>query len=83
MQKKLKGKFNPESISLLNLSFICAHRDKGKTAQFCITALEERDDTDDAAYWLKYPNVLPMKTERLWDALVDGLEKYRSVPTFA
>ena len=45
--------------------------------QFRIAALEERDASDDAIYWLKYPGVLPEKTERLWDALIDGLEKYR------
>ena len=56
------------------------HREKGTRGQFRIQALEERDSSEDASYWAKYSEVLPDKTERLWDALVDGLEKYRYIP---
>ena len=53
------------------------YRDKGKSAQFRIASLDERDDTDDAAYWARYPAVLPEQQERVWAALIDGFEKYR------
>ena len=52
-------------------------REKGRTAQFKISSLEERDDTDDAAYWQKYPAVLPNRVEHCWDAVVDAMDKYR------
>ena len=54
-------------------------REKGRSTQFKISALEERDDSDDAGYWQKYPGVLPETRERLWDALIDAFEKYRFV----
>ncbi len=58
--------------------FISLHyRERIRAAQFKIAALEERDASDDAAYWLKYPGTVPDKTERLWDALLEGLDKYR------
>ena len=59
---------------LINVVFC---REKGTRGQFRIQALEERDSSEDAAYWSKYPGVLPDNTERMWDALLEGLEKYR------
>ena len=58
-------------------SRLCACREKGKTSHFKLTALNDRDDTDDEKYWKCYPGVVSQKKERLWDALVDGLEKYQ------
>jgi len=52
-------------------------KERGKQAQFKIAAIDERDDSDDAVYWSTFPSMLPVKTERMWDALGDGLEKYR------
>jgi len=61
-------------------TFVEEHRqppkERGKQAQFKIAALDERDDSDDAKYWSSFPSVLPVKTERMWDALLDALEKY-------
>jgi dynein regulatory complex protein 1 len=54
-------------------------KDKGRGAQFQLAGLEERDDSDDAAYWAGYPNVLSEHKGKLWDALLDGLEKYSEV----
>ncbi|XP_060564284.1 dynein regulatory complex protein 1-like [Ruditapes philippinarum] len=51
-------------------------REKGKTSQFKIKSLEERDDSGDSEYWAKYAQVISQKKERLWDALLEGLEKY-------
>ena len=56
---------------------VCICREKGKAAQFKIASLNDRDDSGDSDYWLKYPAVLPQGKERLWDALLDSLEKYR------
>ena len=41
--------------------------------------LDDRDNTEDATYWATYPAVLSDNTEKVWDALVEGLEKYKSV----
>jgi len=49
----------------------------GKQPQFKITNTDGRDSTDDAAYWQKYTQVIDGKKEKLWDALVDSLDKYR------
>ena len=52
-------------------------REKGKQSQFKIKALEERDDSGDSEYWATYAQVLSKKKERLWEALLEALEKYR------
>lgn len=54
-------------------------RDKKGGAQFKITGQGERDSSEDEAYWHKYMVVIPDESERLWDALLEGMEKYRSV----
>lgn len=33
----------------------------------------------DTEYWSKYPNVIDEKRERLWAALLEGLQKYQYV----
>lgn len=68
-----------EILKALRL-FVDDHRkpqsNKGKSSQFKIKSLEERDDSGDSAYWAKYAQVVNTKKERLWDALLEGLEKY-------
>ena len=61
------------TLILLHVFF---HREKS-SKQFKIAALEERDDSQDAAYWRKYTSVISENKERLWDGLIEGLEKYR------
>ncbi|ELU08983.1 hypothetical protein CAPTEDRAFT_182544 [Capitella teleta] len=56
-------------------------KEKGRNAQFQIASLDERDDSGDTEYWQKFPDVIPEQNERLWDALVDGLEGYHEVLT--
>lgn len=56
-------------------------KDKNKYAQFKITSLDERDDSDDSMYWLKHAHCLSDKRERVWEALLDALEKYSEVLT--
>lgn len=48
-----------------------------KQSQFKIASLEERDSSEDSDYWASYAKLVDEKKERLWDALVEGLEKYR------
>lgn len=57
--------------------FPLIYSDKTKSAQFKIKSLGERDDSGDSEYWAKYAQVICSKKERLWDALLEGLEKYR------
>ncbi|KAK7091693.1 dynein regulatory complex protein 1-like [Littorina saxatilis] len=51
-------------------------KDRGFRSQFRITALDQRDVSGDSEYWLRYSQLLTEKKERVWDALLDGLEKY-------
>lgn len=70
--------------SLTNLSIVSIHtvyfhcRAGGaKQPQFRISNQEGRDNADDEDYWQKYTQVINVKKEKLWDALVDSLDKYR------
>jgi len=45
-------------------------------AAYQVATLDDRDDSLDVEYWSKYPNVIDEKRERLWDALLSGLQKY-------
>ncbi|XP_060066143.1 dynein regulatory complex protein 1-like [Ylistrum balloti] len=56
-------------------------KEKGKQSQFKIVSLEERDSSDDSDYWAKYPSLISTNKERLWDALLEGLEKYSETLT--
>lgn len=71
---------HPNEVTRALRKFVEDHReppkDKGRDAQFKMAALDDRDNSDDTAYWAKYPAVLPEKTERLWEGLIDGMEKY-------
>ncbi|RUS77198.1 hypothetical protein EGW08_015025 [Elysia chlorotica] len=51
----------------------------GGKAQFHLSSLEDRDDSLDSEYWNKYATLLNAKKERLWDALIEALEKYNEV----
>ncbi|KAK3706560.1 hypothetical protein RRG08_055000 [Elysia crispata] len=51
----------------------------GGKAQFHLSSLEDRDDSQDSDYWNKYATLLSEKKERLWDALIEALEKYNEV----
>ena len=64
-------------VLCLQLVLCMSGRERGNRSQFRITALDQRDCSDDSAYWLKYSSLLSEKKERVWDALLDGLEKYR------
>ncbi|XP_005990963.1 dynein regulatory complex protein 1 isoform X1 [Latimeria chalumnae] len=43
--------------------------------------LEERDDSDDTAYWDAMANAIPVSKLKVWDALKTALEKYYYVLT--
>ncbi|XP_052761400.1 dynein regulatory complex protein 1-like [Mya arenaria] len=71
---------NPNEVLKALRLFVDQHRkpqrEKGKASQFKIKSLGDRDDTGDSEYWAKYAQVIDKKKERLWDALLEGLEKY-------
>lgn len=56
-------------------------KERVKQSQFKIAFLEERDSSEDSDYWASYAKLVDEKKERLWDALVEGLEKYSEVLT--
>ncbi|XP_066533462.1 dynein regulatory complex protein 1 isoform X2 [Hoplias malabaricus] len=63
------------------------------TAQYCrskvghswqqssVLALEERDDSQDAAYWESFADVIPESKLKVWNALEAALKKYHTVLT--
>ncbi|KAL3890634.1 hypothetical protein ACJMK2_002915 [Sinanodonta woodiana] len=55
--------------------------EKGKQSQFKIASFEERDDSEDSAYWANYAKVFDSKKERMWDALLEALQVYSETLT--
>uniref|UniRef100_W5NH33 Dynein regulatory complex protein 1 n=1 Tax=Lepisosteus oculatus TaxID=7918 RepID=W5NH33_LEPOC len=59
-------------------------RPRSKTQPQCqsnVLNLEERDDSEDRAYWESMANVIPESKLKIWDALETALEKYYNVLT--
>ncbi|MBN3290176.1 DRC1 protein, partial [Polypterus senegalus] len=52
----------------------CKPREKHPLPSFI--NYEERDDSEDAAFWEAMANVIPESTQRVWSALETELEKY-------
>jgi hypothetical protein len=46
-------------------------------SKFRLTNLDNRDDSADSEYWLKYENLIDDKKEKLWDAMLYGLQNYQ------
>ncbi|KAK2171357.1 hypothetical protein NP493_1066g02024 [Ridgeia piscesae] len=76
---------HPNEVYKALRQFVEDHREPPKTntkhTQFSIAMLDDRDNTEDATYWATYPAVLSDNTEKVWDALVEGLEKYNELVT--
>ncbi|XP_006625941.2 dynein regulatory complex protein 1 isoform X1 [Lepisosteus oculatus] len=56
-------------------------RPREKYLQSNVLNLEERDDSEDRAYWESMANVIPESKLKIWDALETALEKYYNVLT--
>ncbi|CAH1776094.1 unnamed protein product [Owenia fusiformis] len=76
---------HPNEVTKALRQFVEDNRKQPKSnkiaAQFKITGAEDRDDKNDTQYWEQYPQVVTKGKERLWDALVEGLEKYSDTLT--
>ena len=48
-----------------------------RPVHFQLASSDERDDSDDSAHWLKFPAVLSTGTEKVWQALIEAMDKYR------
>ncbi|KAG9282476.1 dynein regulatory complex protein 1-like [Astyanax mexicanus] len=59
----------------------CRPRDLQSQKQSSVLSLEERDDSEDAAYWESMANVIPESKLKVWNALEDALSKYHTVLT--
>ncbi|XP_038052211.1 dynein regulatory complex protein 1-like [Patiria miniata] len=74
---------HPNDVGKALRDFVNEHskpaKEKAKFQTFRIISGEERDDSEDAAYWASFPSVLSGKQEKVWKALLDGLEKYSDV----
>ncbi|XP_072551936.1 dynein regulatory complex protein 1 isoform X2 [Salminus brasiliensis] len=59
----------------------CRPRDAQSQKQSSVLSLEERDDSEDAAYWESMADVIPESKLRVWNALEAALKKYHAVLT--
>lgn len=50
---------------------------KQNLAKFRLINLDNRDDSVDSEYWLKYENIIDEKKEKLWDAMIYLFDKYQ------
>ena len=48
-----------------------------KLAKFRLNNVDNRDDSADQEYWAKYEHLIDEKSEKLWDAMLYGLQKYQ------
>ncbi|XP_053314603.1 dynein regulatory complex protein 1 [Spea bombifrons] len=55
------------------------HKPSEKLSQSRPAGWEERDSSEDAAYWAEAARVVPESRLRVWDALESALEKYHDV----
>ncbi|KAL7872331.1 hypothetical protein SRHO_G00073140 [Serrasalmus rhombeus] len=59
----------------------CKPRDDPSWQQSSVLALQERDDSEDAAYWESMAKVISESKLKVWDALEAALKKYHTVLT--
>ncbi|GAB1606651.1 hypothetical protein Ahia01_000947700, partial [Argonauta hians] len=52
-----------------------------KITSFNLSKVEQRKDVFDTMYWRKYQGMLTKDQEKLWDGLLEGLEKYCDILT--
>lgn len=52
---------------------------KKKLAKFSLSSLNDRNDSADSEYWMKYENLIDDKKNKLWDAMLSSLQKYQGV----
>ncbi|ESP00267.1 hypothetical protein LOTGIDRAFT_225997 [Lottia gigantea] len=71
---------HPNEVMKALRAFVDDHRkptkEKGHKSQFRIAELEYRDPSEDSEYWAKYTGTLNGVKERVWDGLIEGLDKY-------
>jgi len=46
-------------------------------SQFNIVNVNERDDSEDDAYWMNYHNIISSEKDEVWDALIYTFNKYQ------
>ncbi|XP_071964667.1 dynein regulatory complex protein 1-like [Antedon mediterranea] len=76
---------HPNDVIQALRAFVEDHRqpakDKLRQQTFNVISAEERDDSRDAEYWASFPTVLLGQKEKVWTALLDGLQRYSDVLT--
>jgi len=45
-------------------------------SQFNIVNANERDDSEDAAYWTQYHNIITTEKQEVWDGLIYTFNKF-------
>ena len=46
-------------------------------SQFNIVNVNERDDSEDDAYWTQYHHIISPEKQEVWDALIYTFDKYQ------
>jgi hypothetical protein len=46
-------------------------------AKFRLTNLDNRNDSADVEYWLRYETLIDEKKNKVWDAMLYSLQKYQ------
>ncbi|XP_065062608.1 dynein regulatory complex protein 1-like [Rhopilema esculentum] len=75
---------HPNEVLQVLRTFAEDHREPHKDARrtsFRLGVGPTRDDSQDEDYWRMFPAVIGEKKERLWDALIQGFEKYNETLT--
>uniref|UniRef100_A0AAR2IYV3 Dynein regulatory complex protein 1 n=1 Tax=Pygocentrus nattereri TaxID=42514 RepID=A0AAR2IYV3_PYGNA len=79
---KLLSSLEKDEQSFMKLdSIFSVSRMKLLHCLFSVLALQERDDSEDAAYWESMAKVISESKLKVWDALEAALKKYHTVLT--
>jgi len=55
---------------------LCNSEKSEMASQFNIVNVNERDDSEDDAYWANYHHIITSEKEEVWDALIYTFNKY-------
>ncbi|XP_043918788.1 dynein regulatory complex protein 1 isoform X2 [Protopterus annectens] len=73
---------HPDDVLKAVRAFVTEHqKQRERTHQTKLVNLDERDDTEDAAYWEAIANVIPSSKVKVWEALLSAMEKHHHILT--
>ena len=77
---------HPNDVLKAMKAFVESHpkfqqKTTSKSHSFQIAVLDERDDSEDTKYWHMYGNALSDTKKKTWDAMKEGMERYKQTLT--